>query len=277
MKNTLCIYHGNCADGFTSAWVVRRALGADTEFYPGIYGQPPPLENIRGKDVILVDYSYKRPIMEQIITEANSVLILDHHKTAEEDLKDLAGANVVFDMNRSGARIAWDHFFPNEAPPPLLLVVEDRDLWRFSIPNAREIQAALFSYEYTFENWDQLMSDDLEFLVSEGKVIERKHFKDIRELLEVTKTRMLIGGYVVPVANMPYTFGSDVGNILAKGEPFAGYYYDTPKGRVFGLRSAEDGLDVSEIAKLYGGGGHKHASGFTVSFEVADTFMIDGK
>ena len=40
-------------------------------------------------------------------------------------------------------------------------------------------------------------------------------------------------------------------------------YYDGPEYRVFSLRSrAPDGEDVSEIAKQYGGGGHRHASGF---------------
>jgi len=30
------------------------------------------------------------------------------------------------------------------------------------------------------------------------------------------------------------------------------------------LRSAEDGIDVSAIAKIYGGGGHTKAAGFAV-------------
>lgn len=38
---TICIYHGNCADGFGAAWAVRKALG-DIEFYAGKYQEPPP-------------------------------------------------------------------------------------------------------------------------------------------------------------------------------------------------------------------------------------------
>ena len=35
--NYMCIYHGNCADGFTAAWVVRKALGEErVEFVPGV-------------------------------------------------------------------------------------------------------------------------------------------------------------------------------------------------------------------------------------------------
>lgn len=267
----LCIYHGNCADGFTSAWVVRRALG-DIEFHAGVYQNPPP--DVKGKDVFLVDFSYKRNVLEQIRDEAKSVTILDHHKSAQEDLAGLEGIKQVFDMDRSGARITWDYFFPNELPPAVLLHVEDRDLWRFALEDTREIQANIFSYPYEFDVWDKLMSSNPQKLAIEGKAIERKHFKDIAELLKVVTRRMVIGGVNVPVANLPYIHVSDAAHQLGHNEPFAACYWDTPKGRVFGLRSNEAGMDVSEIAKLYGGGGHKHAAGFTVPYDVALGFEV---
>ena len=263
--NKLCIYHGNCADGFTSAWVVRKALGERVDYHAGIYQDAPP--DVTGRDVLLVDFSYKRAVLEAMRERAASITILDHHKTAEADLSGLSGITTVFDMNRSGARITWDYFFPDAKPPQLLLHVEDRDLWRFALRKTREIQASVFAYPYEFKVWDFLMVADMEQLAVEGEAIERKHFKDIRELVTVVTRRMNIGGYNVPIANLPYTLTSDAGHLLAKGEPFAGCYWDTPSGRVFSLRSQDDGLDVSEIAKKYGGGGHKHASGFRVGYE----------
>lgn len=259
----LCIYHGNCADGFAAAWVVRRALG-QIEFYPGIYQSPPP--DVVGKRVVIVDFSYKRLVMERIIAEAESVLVLDHHKTAEEDLRGLPG--VIFDMNKSGATLTWDHYFPREQPPPLLAHIEDRDLWRFALPRTREIQANVFSYPYEFDVWDGLMATNVEELAKEGSAIERKHHKDVAELVAAFRYRMNIGGHDVPIANLPYTLTSDAGHLMAQGEPFAACYWDTPDGRVFSLRSTESGLDVSEIAKQYGGGGHKHASGFRLPHGV---------
>jgi oligoribonuclease NrnB/cAMP/cGMP phosphodiesterase (DHH superfamily) len=59
--------------------------------------------------------------------------------------------------------------------------------------------------------------------------------------------------------------GSDAAAKLAVGWPFAAYYWDSPTGREFGLRSAPDGLDVSVIARKFGGGGHKHAAGFKLT------------
>lgn len=263
MKSKLCIYHGNCADGFTAAWVVRKKFGEDdVEFVAGVYGNPPP--DVTDRDVIVVDFSYSRAAMEGIVARARSVLVLDHHKTARDALADLAGATVVFDMERSGAGIAWDHFFPGQPRPRLVDHVEDRDLWRFKFPETREVQAAVFSFEYTFENWDFLEACDPTALAIDGRAIERKHFKDIRELCAVVTRPMEIGGHVVPVANLPYTFTADAGHHLADGAPFAACYWDTPTGRVFSLRSREGGADVSLIAKAYGGGGHANASGFRV-------------
>ncbi len=261
---TMCIYHGNCADGFGAAWVVRKALGA-IDFHPGTYQDAPP--DVTGKDVIMVDFSYKRPVLLEMAAKAEHVLILDHHKSAAADLVDLpSNVETHFDMDRSGAMLAWDHFFPEQAPPRLLLHIEDRDLWRFRLPGTREIQANLFSYPFDFDVWGELMADPIENLVYDGTAIERKHFQDIRNLLPVVTREMVIGGHRVPVANLPVTMTSDAGHQLAEGFPFAACYWDTPQGRVFSLRSRDDGMDVSRIAQMYGGGGHAHAAGFRVNY-----------
>src|SRR6187549_894021 len=167
---TVCIYHGDCADGFTSAWVVRKYVQEvlpeyETTYFAGSYSNVKDLPNVEGVGVLLVDFSYKRAVMEEIIKKSQAVTILDHHKTAQADLKDLPGLDQVFDMNRSGARITWDYFFPKQTPPKLLLAVEDRDLWRFAIRSTREAVATLFSHPYTFEAWDYLLPADFDQLV----------------------------------------------------------------------------------------------------------------
>jgi uncharacterized protein len=308
--NALCIYHGNCADGFTSAWVVRAKfaeIGEDVEFHAGVYQNAPP--DVTGRDVLLVDFSYKLAVMREIRAKARSVLVIDHHKTAIDDLQPIAipvpdyriqewldcdpvpeAVGAVFDLERSGAGLTWDFMFPTTKRPKLVDHVEDRDLWRFKLPFTREIQAAVFSYPYEFEIWDRLADSFDQFgnssLVTEGQAIERKHHKDIAELTKVVARPMKLrapwldgpapadlGFAVVPMANLPYTLTSDAGHLLCGDTyPFAGCYWDTPEGRVFSLRSRDNGADVGEIAKQYGGGGHKHASGFRVPFDQLGQF-----
>ena len=273
MKPDICIYHSPCADGFTAAWVVRKRFGEDVEFVPGVYGHEPP--DVTGKHVLLVDFSYKRPVLEPMARSAKSLTILDHHKTAQEDLKTFAddmsfnacSVEVLFDMERSGAQITWDFLFPGERRQPLVNYVGDRDLWRFKLIWSREVAAFVFSYPYAFKAWDFInarMQDakGLQNVAEEGGAIERKHHKDIAELLAQTKRRMVIGGVEVPVANLPYTMASDAAGKMAENAPFAACYFDRPDARVFSLRSRGDGMDVADIAAKYGGGGHKNAAGF---------------
>jgi oligoribonuclease NrnB/cAMP/cGMP phosphodiesterase (DHH superfamily) len=262
-KPMLCIYHGNCADGFGAAWVVRKAMGDAVEFYPGVYQKEPP--DVTGRDVLIVDFSYKRLVLLEMAKKAEFITILDHHKTAIDDLVDLpSNVKVVFALDRSGAMITWDYFFPDNAPPSLLEHIQDRDLWLFKLDGTREVQASVSSYPYDFHIWDKLMTSPVQELRNEGVAIERKHHKDIIELVAIMKYRMDIGGYDVPVASLPHTFSSDAGHLMAENEPFAACYYDSKDGRNFSLRSREDGVDVSAVAKHYGGGGHRNAAGFRV-------------
>ncbi|WCD44283.1 putative phosphohydrolase [Polaromonas phage Tiera] len=296
-KPPLVIYHGNCADGFSAAWVFwQHAMKEDLkyEFHAGVYGKH-DYPDVTGKIVYLVDFSYSLEEVQKMLKKARMVILIDHHKTAIESLSILGNPSAKLydkrfkmytDLERSGAMLAWDFLYNIEYdwetipvtsaayihPPRLLEHVQDRDLWKFKLPQTRDVSANLFSYGYTFENWDRLMkmnvTDTLHFS-SAGAAIERKHFKDIKELLKLCKRPMNIGGYLVPVASIPYTMSSDAGAIMAgefeDGTKFAACYIDTAMERIFSLRSVQGaGLDVSLIAKEYGGGGHKHAAGFKV-------------
>ncbi len=264
----LCIYHGNCLDGFAAAWAVRHALGEEVEFYKGIHQQSPPEVNAR--DVILVDFSYKKEVLEEMLKTAASITILDHHISAEKDLSGLLKSgkiNGLFDMNRSGAMLAWQWFNPEQQAAKLIAHIQDRDLWQFKLDGTREINAALSSYPFDFKLWDKLMAsndDELAALKRDGEAIERRLQKDVRELIASGVRRMVIAGYDVPVLNASSAYVSDAGHIMSIGEPFAACYWDHANGRSFSLRSSEDGIDVAEVAKKYNGGGHEKAAGFTV-------------
>lgn len=278
-KRPLVISHSPCADGFTAAWAAWLAM-PDAEFVPGVYGQDPP--DCAGRDVYLLDFSYKRPVMEKIVQQAASVTVLDHHKSAEADLKSMfvdgAGLRGVFDTEKSGARLAWEWFHPKDEVPFFVRLVEDRDLWRFAIPYSKEFNAAFFSYEYEFATWCHLNEIEdcgtlYNLYLNAGKAIERAQQKTVKELVGKLRHDRYFhklddgdGAVPAPCANLPYTLASDAANLMAEGAPFAATYYQDAEGQfVFSLRSKEAGADVSEVAKLYGGGGHKHAAGFRIA------------
>lgn len=289
------IFHANCNDGFAAALVAHLHLDA-AEFLPASYGDPPPDVSLR--DILILDFSYPRADLVRLAAANHSVTVLDHHKTAAMDLAFLPDAPTAetwraslgkgvpmpltarFDMNRSGAGMAWDWFSSGESRPALIAYVEDRDLWRFADRDTRAVHAALAAYDLDFRVWYNLMlsmdePDGLLEIVDEGQVLLRMHDKRCRELIAQTRRMAELEGFAVPVCNVPHAFASDVGNLLCQEDPkppFAATYVDTAKGRHVSLRSTDAGVDVSEIAKKFGGGGHRNAAGFSLSLTSGVTW-----
>lgn len=286
----LCIYHGGCDDGFAAAWAVRKALGDEVEFYPGIYQKEPPPHD--GRDVIFVDFSYKRPVLDAMAAKANSVLILDHHKTAQEDLADLpkpppweswSGAThlpkgpamvALFDMDRSGAALAWDYFIGDGSSLGLKIAVasrqrefieyiQDRDLWRKALPGGDEFTIALRSYPQDFLIWDKLIDAGPQTLIAEGGAIQRYYRLRVEELKR-SAYKATMATHRIWIANAPYFAASEVAGELAdRGLAFGACYFEAEGGRFqYSLRSRGN-FDVSAIARQFGGGGHKAAAGFS--------------
>jgi oligoribonuclease NrnB/cAMP/cGMP phosphodiesterase (DHH superfamily) len=278
MTIPLCIYHHACADGVAAAWAVRehyRLKGSDVEFFPGIYDEAPP--DVTGRDVIMVDFSYKRPVLLQMAEQANSLLVIDHHKTAMQDIIDLPfSIDLEFSLNHSGAMLAWNRFHPGQDAPLLFDHIQDHDLWRFALSHTREITAAVYSHPITPTNFGDLINAGIRSLIAEGISLLRKQRHDIDAIIRDAVRQMRFGETLVPAANVPWMYASDVAGILAEGQPFAVTYYDDAKGRRFSLRSTPDGADVSTIAEAFGGGGHEHAAGFRMTREEAIDFEVAG-
>jgi oligoribonuclease NrnB/cAMP/cGMP phosphodiesterase (DHH superfamily) len=249
------IAHADCPDGFGAAYAAWKKFGDNARYlflHPG-----DPLPDLKNEDVLIFDVSWPRATLEQLAREARSLVLLDHHKTAAADLAGLPFAR--FDQTHSGAILAWEYL--HDTPPPVLLrYIEDRDLWNWALPNAREALAALDSYPKSFAVWDQL---EISQLIEEGRVIVR--YIDVNlDRLQVRAQVREFAGYRVPVLNSSM-WASELGNRLAQGYPFAVIWYDDAEGtRVYSLRSTDAGLDVSEIARRFGGGGHRNAAGFRI-------------
>ncbi len=249
----LVLYHGDCPDGFGAAFAAWKRWGADADYRPVSHGDTPPA--VIGRRVLVVDFAFPRAVTEALCDEAEDLRVLDHHRSAAAELADLACC--TFDMDRSGAVMAWEHLH-RTAVPPLLAYVQDRDLWRNRLPGSAEVSAALSAYPYDFAGWDALEIDRLQ---AEGAILLRFQ----RQLVDRIAARaqpMEIAGVTVPVVNSPI-LQSEIGDRLAQGKPFAAVWWQGGDGLGrWSLRSTPDGLDVSAIAVRFGGGGHRNAAGF---------------
>jgi len=290
----MIIYHDHCADGFGAAWACWTKWHDAPEYVPANYGQIAP--DVLGKHVLIVDFSYKRDVLISMAKAAASIIILDHHKTAQADLSDWAIDDVagdfwaddkplahvhrndeyvgqpiaaLFDMEKSGSVLAWE-FCHEEPAPKLLRLIQDRDLWRFTMPETKPFSLWLRSEPFNFEHFDsinyRLEMGNTEILV-EARAMQRFFDAKVDEIASFAKRRGLAEHEPI-VVNCPPMFASEVGHALLDKHPdvpFSAMWYEANGKRMWSLRSRDDRQDVSEIAAIFGGGGHRNAAGFSES------------
>lgn len=283
MKN-LIIYHGpQCSDGFCAAWIAYRELNGQNEYFPINYGESEKIKELLEKidhqtNVYVLDFSFKPNIIEQMIDQCESFVLLDHHETAEADLKNLIQETtkviIRFDMTKCGAKLTWEYFHPDQDAPWLVNYVEDRDLWKWKLPDSKEVNSALYSYEKDFDTWNKLFSGKiLQDLINEGSAILRYQDKMIQSILRNAFKVTLYENEIL-VVNSP-VLQSEVAGELAKQSPskIGACYYTPDNANIvrWSLRSPKDGPNVAELAKKFDGGGHKNSAGFEI--KVSDNVI----
>ncbi len=155
--------------------------------------------------------------------------------------------------------------------PWLLQYIQDKDLWTWSLPDSREVNAALASYPYDFRAWDRLTE---EALISEGRAILR-YENELVGKIAASAVVLPFEGTNVPVVYSSI-LTSQIGERLSKQHSFCVIWHDRDGRRYFSMRSREDGADVAAIAARYGGGGHTHAAGFSVPLPADSGSPFDG-
>jgi oligoribonuclease NrnB/cAMP/cGMP phosphodiesterase (DHH superfamily) len=289
----LILYHAQCPDGWTAAYVAKQKYPG-AELVPLKHGlSPEALDDLFKmcfhNDVLMLDYSLStRELNDQMANVAKSFHIYDHHRTSQTVLE---GADyATFDMKRSGAGLAWDYLFGKDAHGFLLSdpihraehlqgtrpfwvnYVEDQDLWNWALPKSHEINAYLMTMPRTVEAWDAITKHDTVETAELGGIGVRRYIEYYTRCVVAEKQEGIITfegrNYRTAVLNIPYAGVSEAGNALCKeGYEIGLAWFERGDGIIqFSLRSEGD-IDVSGIAKFYGGGGHQHAAGFQLSIE----------
>ncbi|MHB1563928.1 MAG: DHHA1 domain-containing protein [Leptospirillum sp.] len=267
-------YHQDCSDGFgaaLSAWLRHEGKKPIT-LTPLSYGDPlPSLPS--GSDVYILDFSLPVTVFLELRKNNLRVSMIDHHQTAQENYGKTfeEDPDIIFDMNHSGAALAWLHFHPGTELPALIRYIEDKDLWRWNLPGSLEINSALASYPMDFALWNRFLVElessppENTDLYKEGSAILRYQGRLLDQAIRNTGTLgRLDGGEVGFFVNSPI-LNSEIGGRAKTLNNMVGIWSVKPDGRVsYSLRSSESGPDVSRIAQRFGGGGHKRAAGFIV-------------
>ena len=271
----VCIYHAGCPDGFGAAWAVWRTWGDEARYVPRGHDDPLRERQYRGATVVFVDIAPPVHSLRGLGEEARELIVLDHHVSSlkrisadPELLPGLrsAGHKIHFDLEHSGAVLAWQHFHPDAEVPELLRYVEDQDLWRWKLPATRDVNAAVTATPRTFAAWEELAATPLEDLAAEGAPISRANHMDVERAVSHAHP-ISLGPHRVEAVNARVQrsqIGHELALRAAYGAPCGAVYRLTGRRVDVSIYSVGD-FDVAELAATWGGGGHRNAGGFSVT------------
>lgn len=327
ISSVTVLYHADCIDGFGSAYAAWCHFGSNADYRPLHHGEPWEIAEIANHDVFILDFSFPPEILEAIASKAKSVTQIDHHASAQQAWKGkltnrgdgLAThthpklpLTVIFNLEKSGARLAWEHFQPRQPVPPTLLHIEDQDLWRFTLPGTRAFCRALRLLPFDFLTWNELVEQTPTAntarygeMLERGETIEVFFRKEVDRLAN-SQLQMpavlrgepvdalqalrhgqstIVDGDLAWLAvngvaiNANALFASELGNLLAEQSgSFALVWQAAGDGDVKASLRSKGAFDVASIAVRYGGGGHRNAAGFRMPMKqfIAEVLSLQG-
>jgi len=271
MKKIVIIYHRNCSDGFGAAWVAWKKFGNQAEYITATHPSSPP-KNLKGKEVYMLDFCYSAKEMQAVLREVLKLTVIDHHISQKNAIK--FSTNYVFNTSNSGAVLAWKYFFPGQKTPKLLLYIEDKDIWKWSLKGTQEYFAFLETHNFDFKVWDKLIKDFADTTKRKsfyglGAAITSFNNQQIDALASSAESVIFDNRKCLAV-NSPL-FISEIGHILALKIKGVGIVW-CKKGNKLKISMRSNGkIDVAKIATKKGGGGHRSAASF--SLDITDSII----
>jgi len=306
IKYNYVIYHKKCPDGFTGFFLLHQShlIDFNAKIMPDVPSAKFPPNNING-NVIIVDVAYKFEVLEKIIKQSKSVLFIDHHVTIRDDTIKLEKMypnkfKTIYNEKKSGATLVWEYLYPKKKHPKFIDLIEDNDTGTWKIPGVKDFMSGFnvnYNLKLTNENIIKFKSlfkkSTVLKLMKIGKIYNeyRQYLVDENSTrISITKfpSEMIynqfrnqfnkIGQYKVAVY-----CGSSCPNpselakkilLDTKADIFVSWVLNLDRDEyVLTLRS--ENVDVGNIAKLFGGGGHTYAAACSFKsnrYNITDLF-----
>lgn len=301
------LYTHNDLDGVGCGIVARCAFGSKVEIrYNSVDGLNLQVERFLEKSrkknfLFITDLSVNEANehgLDEFVKSGGRVKLIDHHKTALHFNKYPWGSvQVEYDNGRlaSATSLFYEYLIQNGLLTPtkgmdeFVELVRQYDTWEWEKHGSQQAKRLndLF-YMVSLEEFEEKMTERLQknehfsfdefeekILDLEEEKIERYVRRKKREIIQT-----IIHDHYVGVVHAE-SYHSELGNELGKENPHLDYIaIMNMGGKKISLRTIHDHIDVSEIAGLYGGGGHAKASGCSMTKEsyqsfVAETFPME--
>lgn len=299
----LVIYHRNCIDGFAGATVAFMAgiIKTKSQLYPDVPSSTTVLvDKIKGREVYIIDVAYPLPVVKEICKSAKKVTFIDHHLTTEAFATNHGIPNLIVVYNKSvcGGVNAWKHFFRDAPMPKALEYINDNDTGTWTLPDTKaftagvELKMSFQANTTTLEQWKALFTSATKVteIISEGQQYEK--YRAI--IAQANRSRIELVNFPGPSAKLKEKFKKQykvalinascptvttLGNAILEMEKPAfdlvAMWWYSFKNNTYSISFRSKTVDVHEIAKLFGGGGHKLAAACIVpatEYTIRDIF-----
>lgn len=283
--HTTIIYHAD-ADGRMGAAIAKKYYlenaykENELEFIETNHGKPFPFKD-KYERIVIIDFSFKKDKMEHLKRITTELIWIDHHITAKNENFDLwqvlPGERSI---ENSGCRLAWKYFFQESLTPYSVILAEDYDLWKFEQGNETRHFAEINNVWGMDDFYLMLKKPDyVKDCIERGKILYTRKAYNIENRIKPKnnniKTILFEGHKTALINNTQTQDGSLLGNEICKNDYEIALKYTIKKDKmIFGLNSIGD-INVGNMAKQYGGGGHKNASGFTMNLEEGFKLLME--
>lgn len=255
IRKTAIVYHANCVDGFTSAYIASKFLDLDRcEFFPETYGSQQPISFYRLRGFEAVVYLDFRPAIEEWSIHPGIVgVVIDHHPKSFEDVK-LAHPKWVniLDSKYSGAMLTYMFFAGKPAESKLIHYVQDYDLYKFELPKSRQINAFIASVDKTFIEY-QFLSKTLDNNPELCSVLGSAILKNQENMIK------RINKNALKINNITYVNSAILVNELGDSHSGSVCIWHVMESGKF--KCSFRGMNARKLAQLLGGEGHELAAG----------------
>ncbi len=268
----ICYFHESDLDGKASAAIVKYRF-PECKTVGVQYGDPLPIDTIKKDEtVFIVDFSWDMVDMRKLADYCNLVWI-DHHKTAmeayerEKDL-DIQGLR----QDGIGAcALVWRYLaFAKSIPPYGIQLLAEDDVWNHKNSNTLPFQFGMrlevnspdaLIWKMLFEGGNEVVMD----VCSRGDIILR-YQKQSNEIyagvsafdLEFEGIRFIALNKTIGGSQLfDSVFDPDDHDAMLR------FGWSNDGHWIVSMYALPGTIDVSHIAKKYGGGGHAGACGFT--------------
>jgi len=262
---------GKCAGAIVYKFYKRdrdytKEIGEECEFIRIDYRDDFPFSSIRpGETIVIVDFSLqKESEFQKLLGITDNVVWIDHHKTAIEKHGNLNIRGIRQD-GIAGCELTWRFFYPTVKMPDVVSLLGDYDIWAFKYGDAtNKLQTGIRLYNTSpnSEEWIRWLAPDyipVEEL-GRGEISLQYRTNYYAGLVKSWSFFTELEGYRVIACNAGSVSSQLFDSVVEDYDIMAPFCFDGKQWTV-SLYTKKD-IDVSEIAKKYGGGGHKKAAGF---------------